>query len=30
MNSPVQVFSIDDSTDLTITDVTIDDSAGGK
>jgi polygalacturonase len=27
-NSPVQVFSIDDSTSLTLTDITIDDSAG--
>ncbi|TVY71197.1 putative endopolygalacturonase E [Lachnellula suecica] len=27
-NSPVQVFSIDDSTDLTLTDITIDDSDG--
>jgi len=30
LNSPVQVFSIDDSTDLTLTDITIDDSAGSS
>lgn len=28
-NSPVQVFSINTATDLTLTDITIDDSAGG-
>ena len=28
LNSPVQVFSVDDSTDLTFSDITIDDSAG--
>lgn len=28
-NSPVQVFSIDSSTSLTLTDITIDNSAGG-
>jgi polygalacturonase len=29
-NSQVQVFSIDDSTSLTLTDITIDNSAGGR
>ena len=28
LNSPVQVFSIDDSTDLTLTDITVDNTAG--